>query len=199
MHIISDFDGVIGHTGPLNWEIVSRLHPDVTREQYFIAHHLGNVFAEPAVPFTAVTSAEYFTEINRRLDRMQIKGAIPTIVHLGQRHRIHIVTSNCEVAIKRVLSEAGVLHHFGHILGQEAHASKVEKFQRIFAAEQITAADTLYVTDTVGDLKEAAKVGLRTIAVTFGYHPYALLSAHNPTRIAHSWPEVQAHAEELLA
>lgn len=197
-HLITDWDGVLGDTPDMNYGIVTALHPEVTRDDYLIRHHLGNVLEEPVVPFTDESAAAYYRHYNERLSRAHVERALPAISALAEKFIIHVVTSNCEHAIRRVLREAGVEQHFGLMLGQEAHTSKVEKFKRLFAEEGFSAHETLYLTDTAGDIKEAKKVGLRTLAVTFGYHPRKLLAEHEPTALADTWDEVLAHVEQLL-
>lgn len=198
-HIISDFDGVIGDTATMNWTLVQTLHRDVKREAYLIDHHLGNVFEQPVVPFTPQTAARYYELYNERLARAHIERAVPHVHALGQDFRIHIVTSNCEHAIRRVLREAEIESAFGHVLGQEAHASKVEKFRTLLQELALAPTDTVYLTDTVGDLKEAAVVGIPTIAVTFGYHPRQLLEGYDPTAVANDWPTTVRLVRELMS
>lgn len=196
-HIITDWDGVLADTFDTNWQLVQELHPEVLEERYRIDHHLGNVFEHPVVPFTDATTAAYYKRYNELLSVAHIKAALPTIQRIGEHAVWHVVSSNCERAIQNTLREAGVEHLFGLILGQEAHASKVQKFLHLFNAKGFTADETVYLTDTLGDLTEAHNVGIRTIAVTFGYHPEAVLTRGNPTVLAHSWNEVEAAVHTL--
>ena len=197
-HIIFDFDGVIGDTFALNWELIYALHPGVTEEQYRIDHHKGNVFEEPVVPFTDVTSTEYYRLYNERLSVEHVNRALPHLRELGKDYRLHVVSSNCEGAIERVLREGGAVECFGHILGKEAHESKVEKFHHIAREEGINFADAVFVTDTLGDLKEAEKVGLRACAVTFGYHPRAILLEGSPLFVVDTWEELVQQTHLLI-
>ncbi len=194
-HIIFDFDGVIGNTFSLNWELVSMLHPGVTKEQYRILHHMGNVFEEPVVPFTKETSTEYYRLYNERLALEHVGNALPTLAQLGQKYRLHVVSSNCEEAIARVLREGMVLPCFGHILGKEAHESKVEKFRHIAREENLSLKEVLFVTDTLGDLKEAEKVSMPSLAVIFGYHPREVLLSGNPYKLVDTWKDLQQEAD----
>lgn len=191
-HALFDFDGVIGNTYDTNWELVQEIFPGVDEQTYRIDHHLGNVYEHPAVPFTAETAARYIERIRLILSTEHIADAVPALQQIGQDRQLHIVTSNCEVAIERVLTEAGVDHLFGHILGQGAHLSKVAKFKTISEAIGTELSEFFYVTDTLGDIVEAQKVSLQTIAVTFGYHPRELLQIGNPTHIVDTWDEVTA-------
>lgn len=186
-----DFDGVLGNTYALNWMLVKMLHPEVSEEGYRIAHHMGNVFETPTVPFTEETATAYYLHYNQQLSVEHVRHACPTLRELSRDFNFHIVTSNCEHAIRRVLGDAGVLHLFTHILGQEAHASKVAKFKCIAALEGIDLQDAHFITDTLGDLLEAAKVGLPAYGVTWGYHPEEILRQGNPRALFRSWTDLR--------
>ncbi len=188
-HLIADFDGVIGDTFQMNWAITRSLHPEVAEASYRIDHHMGNVFEAPVVPFTPQTSEMYWRLYNEQLAVSHISVALPALSCLANYFRLHIVTSNCEVAIARVLREAAVHNLFGHILGRQAHASKVEKFKLLADVDDFDLEDAIFVTDTLGDLKEAAKVGLPAVAVTFGYHTREILATGNPRAIVDTWDE----------
>lgn len=188
--ILFDFDGVLGKTYKLSWLITCSLHPEVSEETYRVHHHLGNVIEEPAINFTDFTREAYFRFYNGLLSREHIADAMPALARLKNDCRFHVVTSNCEVAIERVLTEVGVRAHFGHILGRAAHAQKVEKFERIAREEGFALCDALFITDTLGDLKEAEKVGLPAIGVTFGFHDRELLEQGAHLAIADTWDEL---------
>lgn len=198
-HIIFDFDGPIGDTYLLNWELVRVLHPEVPEEGYRIRHHLGNVFADPVVPFTAQTAAMYWRLYNERLTRSHVEAAIAPLRILSRNFALHVVSSNCEGAITRALTEAGIMEAFGHILGKEADTSKVVKFQRLAESEGFSLSEeAIFVTDTLGDILEANKVDLPTLAVTFGYHPRDILARGNPAGIVDDWEGVLQFIERIM-
>lgn len=197
-HLIFDFDGPLGDTYDLNWSHVQELHPEVSEEAYRIEHHMGNVFEEPAVPFTDATSELCYRLYNERLSTAHINRAIPFLLTLSKRYRFHVVTSNCEVAIERVLGEARMREYFGLVLGREAHQSKVEKFKHLASAEAFDLTrDAIFVTDTLGDLRESAKVALPSIGVTFGYHPREILTRGSHKAIVDTWDELVTLAQAL--
>lgn len=53
----------------------------------------------------------------------------------------------------------------------------------LFQKYRYSPADCLFVTDTLGDILEAQEVGVRTVAVDFGYHPRSLLEEGEPWKI----------------
>lgn len=194
--IIWDFDGVIGDTYAMNWGLVQILHPDVPERVYRIDHHLGNVFEHPAVPFTRKTTDEYFALYNQTLAVKHLALSAPVVRRLSKSYGQHIVTSNCEHAIRRVLMEDGLGAAFDLILGRAAHTSKVTKFKTVLEKTGTPIASHLFVTDTLGDVYEAQKIGLPTIAVTYGYHPRETLEVAG-VPLAESWEELELYITNL--
>ena len=194
--VFFDFDGVIGDTWDLNWGAVQELHPEASEDHYRINHHLGNVFEQPAVKFTDETAARYYDLYNEGLSYEHIKQSLPSLQTLPEEHTLHIVTSNCESAISRVLADARVLTLFATVLGRQAHASKVAKFKQLFLKTGTLPEHCIFVTDTLGDITEANTAGLPTIAVSFGYHPKEVLERGAPLAIVDTWEEVVEKIKE---
>jgi phosphoglycolate phosphatase-like HAD superfamily hydrolase len=103
-HLIFDFDGVIADTYDMNWKIVHELFPEVEEQAYRIDHHRGNVFAESVVPFTPETVEAYYVHYRERLQIEHVAWAVPTLRRLADQYHMHIVSSNCEIAITQVLT-----------------------------------------------------------------------------------------------
>jgi phosphoglycolate phosphatase len=63
----------------------------------------------------------------------------------------------------------------------EVDRSKVKKFNLIKEKYGVTGQDMLFVTDTLGDLREADEAGVPTVAVTWGIHDrsYFTREAHD--------------------
>ncbi len=91
----------------------------------------------------------------------------------------------------------GVLELFTKIMGFETHKSKVEKFKILMAEHGVTPENTIFITDTLGDIKEAHKVNIRTIAETFGFHTRERLALGTPFTIVDSWKEIEEALDEL--
>ncbi|MCB9810937.1 MAG: HAD-IA family hydrolase [Candidatus Nomurabacteria bacterium] len=187
--LIFDFDGVIGDTFEFNYEIIKELHPEVQESRYRIDHHMGNVYENPSVSFTKETKESFFKQYSERLTADHIKNFLPHVEKLYSKYAMHIVSSNSESAISRVLEDAGIRDYFGHVLGKETHESKVEKFKHLAQMEGIRLREALFITDTLGDLNEANKVSLVSYAVSFGYHPDYILKKGHPKEIFSSWEE----------
>jgi len=68
--------------------------------------------------------------------------------------------------------------------------SKVEKFKYLFKKYKLKPEDCIFITDTLGDILEGNKVGVRTIAVDFGFHKRDRLEKGKPFKIVSSFDEI---------
>jgi phosphoglycolate phosphatase len=195
-NVIFDFDGVIADTFDVNWALSQEHDPSATLED-FLAHHDGNVFTEPRIKFNPEQVHLFYSEYANRLTSSHIERSAEPLKNLGAKYKLYIISSNGEYGIKKVLEQAGILPLFVKILGVETHKSKVEKFKILIEQEGITPNNTVFVTDTLGDIKEAHKVGIRTIAETFGFHDRQRLVQGNPYKVVDSWKEIEEAIKNL--
>ena len=195
-NIIFDFDGVIADTFDVNWAL-SQEHDETATMEDFLAHHDGNVFAEPRIKFKPERVHLFYSEYANRLMPSHIERSKEPIKRLRAKYTLYIVSSNGEYGIKKVLEAAGVLGLFTRILGAETHESKVEKFKILMEHNGIMSENTVFITDTLGDIVEARKVGIRTIAETFGFHDRERLAQGEPFVIVDSWEEIEETLSEL--
>lgn len=168
--VIFDFDGVIHDTFELAYGIYSQLRPGSSREEYrsfFDGNVIENVDA-------AVDEQERIIFRKREQEAFTKLALEPTIrkqlMYLAERYELFVISSNTEDNINAYLARNGVAGLFSAVLGAETHASKQEKFRMLFETYGVTREGCVFVTDTLGDLREAQKVGVASIAVDFGFH-----------------------------
>jgi phosphoglycolate phosphatase len=195
-NLIFDFDGVIADTHDINWAL-SQEHDETATHEDFLAHHDGNVFAEPKIKFKPETVHLFYSEYRKRLTGSHLEQALNPLRRFGETYSLYIISSTSEEVIKEVLEQCGILNLFARVMGEETHRSKVEKFRMLMQSEDINPENSIFVTDTLGDIKEAHKVGIRTIAETFGFHNRERLQQGNPFRIADSWEEIEETIRRL--
>ncbi len=124
---------------------------------------------------------------------LEIKSAL---LGFSEAYTLAVVSSTLQELIKEILSREGVSECFGEILGSEMHISKVVKIQTLLAKHQVPPEEAVYITDTVGDVMEARECGVRSIAVTWGFHDEERLQKANPERIVRTPAElIKAVAE----
>ena len=82
-------------------------------------------------------------------------------------------------------------HIFKEILASESHKSKIEKFKILFNKYNLDANSCIFVTDTLGDILEGNKAGIKSIACTFGFHDEETLKKGNPFKIISNFKEIR--------
>lgn len=187
--IIFDFDGVLGNTYELNFSISKEFYPEIT-EQDFKDHHNGNVFEQHKIPFMEADIKPYFTRQKAQFTKAHLFPLKKVLVALSKTYKLFVVSSTMDESVLYFLQLDNYHTYFEKILGATTHRSKSAKFHMIFEEYSLTPAECLFVTDTIGDILEANKVGVRTIAVSWGYHGEELLIKYNPVAIVHDEKEL---------
>lgn len=81
-----------------------------------------------------------------------------------------INTSASDTNCKPLLKKSDILKFFDFIATKDVSISKVEKFKIISEKYGVKPEEMIFVTDTLGDLREADEMGVPTVAVTWGAH-----------------------------
>ncbi|MGE5854981.1 MAG: HAD family hydrolase [Syntrophaceae bacterium] len=108
---------------------------------------------------------------------------IPVLAQLKKLHGLVIISSNSSFAIRLMLAKFGFEPYFDDILGADFNFSKIEKILYVKGHYGTNGGHTFYVCDTAGDVREAREAGVRTVAVTWGWHPRERLERAKPDAI----------------
>ncbi|MDP3639948.1 MAG: HAD hydrolase-like protein [Nanoarchaeota archaeon] len=111
------------------------------------------------------------------------KKMMETLTALG---RVYIISSNISSVIEEYLRR----HGFPNVpvLGAEKETSKKKKLFRL--KEQSPEAPFYFIGDTKGEVLEGKAAGVRTLAVTWGYHNKKRLQEAKPEKIFEKPKEV---------
>ena len=109
---------------------------------------------------------------------------------ISKDYILTIASSSREDNIKNLLEQNGIKNLFDLILADSA-TSKAGMIKEILNKFKTTPKKTIMITDTVGDLKVAKKFGLKTIAITWGFHSPELLRTTEPDYIIKNFKELQ--------
>jgi phosphoglycolate phosphatase len=115
-----------------------------------------------------------YTEMN------PVRGLLPVITAMTRRHFLAIISSGGEKTIRNQLTHFGFDGCFKTILGSDFMLSKIDKINHAVSEFQVDKGQTYYVGDTTGDIREAKTAGIRTVAVTWGWHSRERLAAARP-------------------
>jgi phosphoglycolate phosphatase len=107
-------------------------------------------------------------------------GLFPVLESLKKDHLLAVISSNGSRTIRRMLERFGFDPYFQEVLGSDFLFSKKEKIYHALAKYGIPPERTFYIGDTTGDIVEARAAGVRTVAVTWGWHSRERLVAAHP-------------------
>ena len=96
-----------------------------------------------------------------------------------------VASSTRDVLIEDLLSRHQLRQYFSSIFGGKG-LSKKKMFEKGVKQLDTSPREVFFITDTVGDLKEAQEFGLKTIAVTWGFHGRELVKTAQPDVIVDS-------------
>lgn len=99
---------------------------------------------------------------------------------LTRNNVLIVVSSNSRKDIDQILSRYNFDHYFDDILSADFMLSKVDKILHATKEWKIGKERTYFVGDTVGDIKEAREAGVKTVAVTWGWHSKERLKKADP-------------------
>jgi phosphoglycolate phosphatase len=181
--ILFDFDGVIIDSFESAFKIEKMLRKnDEFTKDHFRKNFEGNFFEErekmQKVDYTPQQFYEAYQPIFIELQPVpHISEALQV---LSESYPLIIISSAVTDNIHSWLEKNGLASYFVDILGADVHRSKVEKFKSVFESHHVASSDCVFITDTLGDIREADQLHIRTIAVTYGCHPKETLEKGKP-------------------
>lgn len=107
-----------------------------------------------------------------------------TIPCLAQNAHLAIVSSSQTDIIKQKLKEYNLEKYFTKILGADKEVSKIKKINEIIQHALLPKSSIYFVSDTVGDIREGKKIGIKTIAATWGFHDKKTILRAKPDIVA---------------
>ena len=198
--VLFDFDGVIADSFALAYDVAKTLHPPLGADQYRTLFE-GNIYDGIKTLPGGMDPDEYFKLFEPRAkNEIDIKPGIADIIAtLAERYTLVIVSSTITMPIREFLDRHRLLHHFAWIMGKDVHASKVEKMRMIFEKYGIGADDCVFITDTLGDMREAKEHEMGTIGVSWGFHAHETLEKGIPFRIVDTPAELHDAVDDYFA
>jgi phosphoglycolate phosphatase len=192
--VLFDFDGVIHDTYEHSFDINKTMYPNLTEEEYKKWFD-GNIYEGYTISKEA---HEIFYKLNeKKFEGLKINPKIKKeLEKIAKEYKLFIITSNTEKIIIKYVEENEIEHLFTKVLGTETHKSKVEKFKIIFNKHNLQKEEVIFVTDTLGDLLEANKANIKSLAVDFGFHERERLERGNPLEIVSTFEEISNFLEK---
>ena len=184
-YILFDFDGVIADSFYSALEVKQMICPHVTEEEYrkLFEGNINDTMNSAASHTEACRNdIDFMTEFSNRMENtVQLFSGMKEVVNeLSTKYILVIISSTTTVPIQKFLKANNLNTNFAWIMGNDVHKSKVEKIKMVFSKYSINADDCVFITDTLGDIHEAGKMGVKAIAVDWGYGTLESLHKGNP-------------------
>ncbi|NQV91720.1 HAD family hydrolase [Candidatus Woesearchaeota archaeon] len=186
--VIFDFDGVICNTLDLAYSINNKIFPEMSLDDYKDLFN-GNVYKNGN--FTPESIKEFFKQQDEKFQELKIENYVKEeLQKIKESYPLFIISSNMEHSLNIVFQNNQMTTIFNQVFGTETEKSKVKKFELLLHQENLKSEDCIFITDTLGDIKEASKLNIKTIAVDFGFHERARLEQGNPFKIISDFKEI---------
>jgi phosphoglycolate phosphatase len=191
--VFFDFDGVLADSFGAAFTVNKMIHPLIT-EDIYRKRFEGNInenLKEEEVKKVHRDNVDFFAEYEPRLLACDVFPGMKEVIEAWAKDRTLIIVSSTNTdLIKKFLSLNHLDHYFTEIMGNDVHKSKITKIEMTFDKYGIGAEDCLFITDTLGDIKEAHHMKVPTVAVTWGYQSIETLKKGAPPRIVNTPQEL---------
>ncbi len=193
-YLLFDFDGVIADSFDSAFIINSKIRPGVTVQgyrDYFNGNVYDAVAKQVEKPLGEESVKSFFAEYETAINKVSCINGMPEVIKsLGKDYEMIIVSSTIGGLIEGFLEKYDIRSSFSKIMGAELESNKSKKIRMIFEEFSISEHDCLFITDTLGDIKEARMVNVNSVAVSWGYHSVATLETGNPLAIVYKPAEL---------
>jgi len=189
-----DFDGVIVDSLSVYREFVASCLGKIDASLPFTAEDFLDLFDDNFYEAIAARNIPVgvFMQAAATLDPVDytkmhpFPDVVPVVEELSRGNLLVVISSNQSEPIEQVLKQEKMSGFFRDILGADRMTSKTEKINHAMKAWGKETGETFYIGDTAGDVREARNAGVRSVAVTWGWHSEERLRTAGPDYIVRS-------------
>ncbi|MFA6263168.1 MAG: HAD hydrolase-like protein [Candidatus Babeliales bacterium] len=200
-YVVFDFDGTLAHTYPLAIRCLNALaseygYKPIDAEESqttlrdknmrdIIRDRLGLSFYQ--LPLFIYKIKKMFSG---KLPAVEVfSGIKDLLMSLAATYDIAIVTSNMQEVVKTTLARAQITC-VKEIYSGSSLFGKHVVIKRFLKNHHLKPNEILYVGDEVRDIEACKRIGVKVIAVTWGYNSLCALKNAKPDYVAHSCNEI---------
>jgi len=200
--VLFDFDGVIADSLVLGHSVAREVHPEkeMTVDDYRTLFE-GNVYDSLEKAGHQRRDESYFAAYAPRMEAEVgiMPGITEAIGKLAQSYTLVIISSSDSRLIQQFLARNKLRNYFTGVMGSDVHPSKVEKMSMVFEQYDTSPERCVFVTDTLGDMREAKAHEIGAIAVAWGWHDRERLEKGIPFRIVETPAELPDAVDDYFA
>ncbi len=195
--VIFDFDGTLCDTWDSNIRVCKKFNIDFSPADFRDCHN-SNKLKNQMFNFAKQRVKDLFIAYKEEADSDKLFPLKNELEKLKKKYKLFIVSGNTELAINEYLKLGKWSCFFEKVVGVETCDSKPEIFKNLFYEFDLNPEECIFITDTLGDLIDSKEVGIKTIAVTWGYHKEKRLKKGNPTKIINNFNEIADTVDEFM-
>jgi len=182
--VMFDFDGVLVDTLFINHKIYEEVNEELSLDEFKSFYH-GNKFK--AKRFDGSDRCEHPNRCEKydfHTRELKVPEIFKDIVkELSLKYILSIISSTHSSSIEKIIKRDGLGGYFSDILGVEVDKSKVKKIKMLLDKYGVDKDNSVYITDTLGDICEAGECSVPSVGVLWGYHDKETLKKGNPAQI----------------
>lgn len=180
--LLFDFDGVLVDSYKISYFSHQASGGKLSHKKYRQLF-LGNIYQNTTKQI--IFKKDFFFYYKELLkDLKPVPYADKVLNLLAKKYLLIIVSSTPENLIAQFLNKYALKKYFKTILGKNFDHSKIIKINFALKKYRMIKNNCLFITDTVGDIVEARKCGVKSVAVSQGFHSPATLRKAKPIKIA---------------
>lgn len=198
--VMFDFDGVLINTIDLSFDLHKKHNPEFTREKFdsFVEGNFIDGIQE-AVKKGHIIPSDWGERYGEFVMKLTINDILhDAVLHLASKYTLAVVSSTLNSFIENYLKKENLFECFSDLCGADVHRSKVYKINSLLSKYSIRPENTVFITDTLGDIKEARECGVKSVAVLWGQHGRASLEKGNPHKIIDDPRDLIPSIEDVL-
>lgn len=130
--------------------------------------------------------------MRREIDSIVVFNGIEEVLQQLQEAGIpiYIMSTNSPGNIRKLMESRGLAQYFKHIYGNVGIFGKAKRLRQIIERNGLDRARVVYVGDEGRDIEAAKHVGIKSVAVSWGFNTPELLARHHPTYLVRTTGEL---------
>jgi phosphoglycolate phosphatase len=204
--IIFDFDGTIADS----FEVIVGIFEQITkRPEKMTEDQMAELRGYPVeivakrlnipwwrLPFLVVQGRR---KMSRHMGDIPVFEGIPKVIEElhAEGHELFILSSNSKRNVNKFLKAHHLYKYFIEVRGNAGIVGKARVLKRLMRSNSLDMKDTIYIGDETRDILATRVIGMRIIAVSWGFANADFLESLHPTAMAHQPQDIVRILEEL--
>jgi phosphoglycolate phosphatase len=203
--IIFDFDGTIADSFDYvaDFLVSTAGRADLSESQKHELRGLSMMAMARKLGFSWWRMPSLFFKGRKRMGRSikqlkPFKGIPELLDNLhSEGHELFIISTNSLHNVRSFLKMNQLNHYFLEIYGGVGLFSKAPALKKLFKEQNLSVKNAVYVGDEVRDIQAASSIGLKSVAVAWGFAKTEDLRSHRPAALAKKPDDLKSILEAI--